>query len=175
MTQKSGHLICVGACAGAFGVKGEVKIKSFTEPPENIFAYGPLRGENGKVLLSVTSHRKVKGSFAACCEEIATREQAEAMKSARLYVHRADMPGLEEDEFYVEDMIGLLVYDIKGVKIGHIKAMHNFGAGDMLEIATGKGDSAAAMPDFFHPFTKAAVPEVNMGAGRITIFIDSET
>ncbi|MCF6220716.1 MAG: ribosome maturation factor RimM [Robiginitomaculum sp.] len=161
-------LVCVATCAGAFGVRGEVKVKSFTEVPEDCFVYGHLRNEAGDVFLTITSHRAVKNGFAVICEEVKTREQAQALSGTKLYVHRADMPAPDEDEFYFADLIGLEVKTTDGKRMGKIMQVHNFGAGDMLEISGTKD-----VPEFYHPFTKLAVPKVDIKAGRVVIFIEN--
>ena len=158
--------ICIGQCAGAFGVRGEVKVKSFTEVPEDIFGYGPLLDEKGVPLLIPISHRAVKNAFAVKCKDIDTREQAQELAGKKLYVRRADMPEPDEDEFYFEDLIGLEVKTTDGRRMGKVLAVHNYGAGDLLEISGHKDQ-----PQFFHPFTKTAVPKVDIGGGRIVIDI----
>lgn len=155
--------ICVAAIAGAFGVKGEVKLKSFTDVPENCISYGPLLSEAGQVILTPSSHRLVKGAVAVICPEVKTREEAEALKSTKLYVPRSNLPAPEEDEYYATDLIGLDVKSTDGKRIGKIIAVENFGAGDLLEIKP--KDSAS----FYHPFTLAATPKVDMKAGRVVI------
>jgi len=160
-------LICVATCAGAFGVKGEVKIKSFTDVAADCFAYGPLRDESGDVFLTITSKRTVKNGFAVLCEQVQTREQAQTLSGAKLYVYRADMPEPDEDEFYHEDLIGLDVKTTDGKRMGKIVQVHNFGAGDMLEISGTKD-----IPQFYHPFTKINVPKIDVKAGRVVILIE---
>jgi len=165
MSKKDDKLICVAAIAGAFGVRGEVKIKSFTAEPESCLTYGPLMDENGKVILTPVKSRPVKNALAVTCEEIKTPEQADALKSTKLYVPRSVFPDLDEDDFYHSDLIGLDVKTTNGKRAGKIIAVHDFGAGDMLEIKPKDGTS------FYHPFTKAGVPKVDIGAGRVVIEI----
>ena len=157
------ELICVAAIAGAFGVKGEVKLKSFTDVAENCVSYGPLLSEQGKVMLTPNAHRLVKGAVAVKCPEVKTREEAEALKSTKLYVPRENFPAPEEDEFYAADLVGLEVKSTDGRRIGKIIAVEDFGAGDLLEIKPKKGAS------FYHPFTLAATPKVDIEAGRVVI------
>ena len=168
----SNPLICVAACAGAFGVKGEVKLKSFTAELEACLDYGPLRDEKGKVILTVTKSRMVKGALAVIAKEIKTREEAKALQSTKLYVYRADMPEPDEDEFYHEDLVGLWAIDEAGQKWGRIKAVQNFGAGDLLEIAGGTDAAGKKIRAFFHPFTLAAVPNVDTKSGHVTIVVE---
>ena len=146
-------------------MKGEVKVKAFTAEPENCVTYGPLLDEAGKVVLTPQSSRPVKDGLAVIAPEVKTREQAEALKSTKLYVPRNALPDPDEDDFYYTDLIGLDVKTTDGKRIGKVAAVHEFGAGDMLEI---KPKDAAS---FFHPFTKTAVPKVDLNAGRIIIHI----
>jgi len=155
--------VCVAAIAGAFGVKGEVNLKSFTDNPEDCVKYGPLYDENGAVVLTPRTSRNVKNFMAVTAPEIKSREAAQALKSTKLYVRRSALPDPEDDEFYFTDLVGLEVKTSDGKRLGKVIAVHEFGAGDMLEIKP--KDSAS----FFHPFTKAAVPKVDIGAGRIII------
>jgi len=163
--SQTSKLICVAAIAGAFGVKGEVKIRPFTDDPEACLTYGPLLGADGKVMLTPKSHRAVKKALAVYTEEVKTREQAEAMKSTKLYVLRSAFPEADEDDFYVTDLIGLQVKTTDGKTAGKIVAVHDFGGGDMLEIKPKDASS------FYHPFTKAAVPKVDIKAGRVIVKI----
>ena len=156
-------LVCVGAVAGAFGVKGEVKIKPFTADPKACVAYGPLKNADGEIILTPLKSRFVKKAVAVTAKEIRTREQAEALKSTKLYVDRADLPDTEEDEFYYSDLIGMSVTGQDGGPIGRVKAVHNFGGGDMLEIQT------HGQKDWFHPFIKQAVPHINLSDRTLTI------
>ncbi len=158
-------MICVAAIAGAFGVRGEVKIKSFTEEPAACLGYGPLCDMSGNVILTPIASRFVKKFLAVKSQEIRSREAAEALKSTRLYVPRAVLPATQEDEFYYTDLIGLRVVSDDGLDQGTVKAVHDFGGGDLLEIKPAKG------PSWFHPFTRDAVPEVNINGGQIVITI----
>jgi len=157
------ELICVAAIAGAFGVKGEVKLKSFTDVAENCVSYGPLLSEAGEIILTPSSHRLVKGAVAITCPEVKTREKAEILKSTKLYVPRENFPAPDEDEYYAADLIGLEVKSTDGKRVGKIIAVEDFGAGDLLEIKPKDGKS------FYHPFTLAATPKVDIKAGRVVI------
>ena len=155
-------LVCVGAIAGSFGVRGEVRLKSFCAEPEDIASYGPLRSEDGTMSWSVTLTRPVKNGFAARLSGVATKEQADALKGTRLYAPRDNLPELPDDEFYHADLIGLTVLDTGGTELGKVKAVLNHGAGDLLELHV-KGESQPVLL----PFTKAAVPTVDIASGRI--------
>ena len=163
--NKTSQMICIAAVAGAFGVKGEVKIKPFTENPKDCMTFGPFLDAQGKVILTPVRSRPVKKFLAVVCEEVKTREQAEALKSTKLYAPRTALPEPDEDEFYYSDLIGLAVELTDGTPKGKVKAVHNFGGGDLLEIKT-PGEN-----DWFHPFTKESVPVVDVKGGRVVIEI----
>ncbi|WP_199258611.1 ribosome maturation factor RimM [Paracoccus binzhouensis] len=154
--------ICVGAIAGAFGVRGEVRLKSFTSEPSDIAAYGPLWSEDGKRSFTVRLTRPVTGGLGARLSGVETREQAEALKGVTLWADRDRLPALPDDEFYHTDLIGLSVYDTGGKPIGKVRAIYDHGAGDILEI-TGAGRRQVLLL----PFTRAFVPTVDIAAGRI--------
>ena len=154
--------VCVGAVAGAFGVKGEVRLKSFTATPEDIAAYGPVLTEDGARSFEVTLTGQTTGALTARLSGIATKEQADALRGTRLYVPRDRLPALPEDEFYHADLIGLCVHDSGGARLGRVHAVLNHGASDLLEIET-EGDSRTVLL----PFTRAAVPTVDLETGRI--------
>ncbi|MCB1338562.1 MAG: ribosome maturation factor RimM [Maritimibacter sp.] len=154
--------VCVGAIAGAFGVQGEVRLKSFTAEPEAIADYAPLTTEDGGRSFSVEISRAVKNGFAARLSGVVTKEDADALRGVRLFAPRDALPSLPDDEFYHADLIGLEVVDTGGRVLGRVSAVHNHGAGDLLEIA-GPGLSTPALL----PFTKGAVPTVDLTAGRL--------
>ncbi|WP_409455674.1 ribosome maturation factor RimM [Paracoccus sp. (in: a-proteobacteria)] len=151
--------VCVGAIAGAFGVQGEVRLKSFCTIPEDIATYGPLWTENGGQSFSVRLTRPVTGGLGARIVGVETREDAEALKGVTLWVDRTALPSLPDDEFYHADLIGLEVYDGSGVLLGRVRAIYDHGAGDILEIA---GPHPMMLP-----FTRAFVPTVDLAAGRM--------
>ena len=155
--------VCVGAVAGAFGVRGEVRLKSFCAEPEAIAAYGPLATEDGTRSFAVTLTGQTKNGLTARLGGIATREQADALRGTRLYVPRDRLPSLPDDEFYHADLIGLAVHDTGGTLLGRVSAVHNHGAGDLLEV------SGPATPPggVLLPFTRANVPTVDLAAGRL--------
>lgn len=156
------ELICVGALAGAFGVQGEVRLKSFTAEPSAIADYAPLTTEDGATSYSITLTRPLKNGFAARLGGVKTKEQADALKGVRLYAPREKLPALPDDEFYHADLIGLEVVDTGGTVLGRVKAVLNHGASDLLEI-TGPGLKTSLLL----PFTLDAVPTVDLTAGRI--------
>jgi len=154
--------VCVGAIGGAFGVKGQVRLKSFTAHPEDIATYAPLETEDGSMEFSVQIEGAITNGLAARLSGISTKEQADALRGIRLFVPRTRLPALPDDEFYHTDLIGLDVVDTGGTALGRVKAVLNHGAGDLLEIH-GPGLKATVLLSF----TQQAVPTVDLAAGRI--------
>ena len=154
--------VCVGALAGAFGVRGEVRLKSFCAEPEAIATYGPLHSEDGARSFEVRLTGTLKNSFSARLSGVASKEAADALRGVRLYAPRETLPDLPDDEFYHADLINLTVLDTGGTEIGKVRAVLNHGAGDLLEIH-GPGLKSPVLL----PFTKAAVPTVDLASGRI--------
>jgi 16S rRNA processing protein RimM len=160
----SSERICVGAITGAFGVAGEVRLKSFCADPTAIADYGPLYTQDGSRSFVVKLTRPVAGGLGARITGIKTKEEADALRGTELYVDRSRLPSLPDDEFYHSDLIGLQAVDTGGVMLGSVVAVHNHGAGDILEI-TGPGRKSVLML----PFTLAAVPTVDLAAGRVVV------
>ncbi len=156
--------VCVGAIAGAFGVRGEVRLKSFCSEPADIATYGPLVTEDGARQFDVTLTRPVTSGFAARLSGITSKEAADALRGQRLFAPRAALPGLGDDEFYHADLIGLEARDTGGALLGRIAAVLNHGAGDLLELRGGGLTSPQLVP-----FTRAIVPNVDLAAGRVII------
>ncbi len=156
--------ICVGAIAGSYGVAGEVRLKSFCAEPEAMADYGALYTEDGTRSFIITLTRAVSGGLGARVSGVATKEQADALKGTSLYADRARLPRLPDDEFYHADLIGLEVRDPGGAALGTISAVHNHGAGDLLEIS-GMGRKSALLL----PFTVAIVPLVDLKARCIVV------
>lgn len=159
---KPQDLVCVGAVAGAHGVKGDVRIRSFTQYPEDCFAYGPLTDEAGKLLVDPASVRVAKDHFIVSQDKPLTREAWEAMKGTKLYVPRAALPEPEEDEFYYDDLLNLRVLHVDGRELGRVKAVQNFGADDLLEIIAPDRKTA-----YYLPFTKAVIPTIRLAEGEL--------
>lgn len=156
------ELICVAAIAGAFGVRGEIRLKSFTADPEAIADYGPLCTEDSTQYFDVTIIRSVKNGFAARLSGVLTKEQADALKGVKLFAPRDCLPSLPDDEYYHADLIGIEVYDTGGTLLGKVKSVQNHGAGDLLEL-----QGAGLTSTVLLPFTLANIPTVDLGAGRI--------
>ena len=163
------RLLLVGRVAGAFGVRGELRVTTYTDDPTALLRYRDLQREDGGPALSLTSGRAQSGALIARAKEVADRDQAEALKGLALYVPRASLPPPDEDEFYLADLIGLRVVAPDGAELGHVKSVQNFGAGDLLEIAP---PGAAT---WYLPFTKQAVPEVKLAEGVIVAVRPTET
>ena len=157
-------MVLVGAIAGAFGVKGEVRLRAFTEKKDGVISYGPLYGEDGKVLLKPKSWRELKDGVAVVAPEVKSREQAEKMKGQKLFVPRANLPATAEDEFYVVDLLGSKAEALDGTVLGDIVAVWNFGAGDIIEYRPPNGG-----PNVRVTFTKETVPHVDLAAKRVVI------
>lgn len=155
--------ICIGAVAGAFGVRGELRLKSFTATPEDIATYGPVTSEDGAQSFTITlTGQTTKGALIARLSRVATKEQAEALRGLRLFVDRDRLPNLPDDEYYHADLIGLEVFDTGGASLGRVKSVLNHGASDILEIH-GPGLKSTVLL----PFTLEAVPTVDLASGRI--------
>ncbi|MBO0332445.1 ribosome maturation factor RimM [Sneathiella sp. CAU 1612] len=165
-------MLLLGVIVGAKGIKGEVKVKSFTEQPEDIAAYGPLKDASGKSIFELKVVGLSKGLPVARIKGISDRNAAESLKGTELYVSRDRLPETkEEEEYYHADLIGLPVFFQDGTKFGTILRLHDFGAGDMLEIVPeGKGAKAAVLV----PFTVDLVPEVDISGGRVVVELDED-
>jgi 16S rRNA processing protein RimM len=161
-------LVAVAQVAGAFGVKGEAKIRSFTEDPEACFSFGPLLDEAGNTILTPIRHRPLGDLFGVTAKESRQREEWEAMKGALLHVPREAMPAADENEIYVSDLIGMDVVHTDGRVLGKVKSAQNFGAGDLIEISPPAGDS------YYLPFTEETFPEIDVAARRLVATPDEE-
>jgi 16S rRNA processing protein RimM len=165
------NLIQVAVVGGAFGVRGEVRITTYTEDPQAIVRYRDLLRQDGSPAFTVLSARPAKAGVVARVKEVTTPEQADALRGVKLYVPREALPAVEdEDEFYLADLIGLAVETPAGDALGKVKDVQNFGAGDLLEIAP-----AAGGPTWWLPFTREAVPDVKLGEGRLVAVRPGET
>lgn len=156
--------ICIGAIAGAFGVAGEVRLKSFCSTPADIAAYGPLTSEDGSQEFRLTLTRPVAGGLGARIAGVTTKDAADRLRGTGLYVPRDRLPSLPDDEFYHADLIGLAAYDTGGGLMGKVSAIHNHGAGDIVEITP-----LTPGPALLLPFTRAIVPMVDLQAGKIVV------
>lgn len=155
--------VCVGAIAGAHGVRGAVRIKSFTAQPEDVASYGPVEDESGKRRFTLKLVGEAKGLVIATLEGVRDRNAAEALKGTALYVPRDRLPQTEEDEFLYSELEGLAAERPDGQRLGTVKAVLDFGAGELLEIRLAGGGSILV------PFTKLAVPVVDVRGGRLVV------
>jgi 16S rRNA processing protein RimM len=155
--------VCVGVITGAQGVRGAVRVKSFTAEPADVANYGPLEDESGDREFRLRLVGSAKGVLIAKLAGIEDRDRAEAMRGLRLYLPRAALPPPAEDEYYHADLIGLSVELAGATPFGRVRAVHDFGAGDMLEIDRPEG------PPIMVPFTRAVVPVVDLPAGRLVL------
>ncbi len=167
-SDKPEDLIVVAQIAGAFGVKGEVRVRSFTEDPEACFSYGPLLDEAGEVVLTPVRHRPLKDVFGVVAKQALEREAWEALKGTNLHVPRAALPAPEDDEFYVVDLLGCEVVHADGRRLGVVRNVPDFGAGSLLEITPEQG------PSFYLPFGGEDAPEVDLAARRIIVGVADE-
>ena len=159
-----GARVCVGQIGAAHGVRGEVRLRSFTADPAAIVSYGPLQAEDGRVL-EIESLRPAKDHFVATLAGIADRNAAERLANTKLYVPRDRLPAPDEpDEYYHADLIGLAVVDRAGTSLGTVVAVHNFGAGDLIEVRQAEGK-----PTQLLPFDVLTVPGVDLAAGRLVV------
>ena len=159
--------VCVGIVTGVHGLKGLVRVKPYTETPEAVAAYGTVETEDGSRRLELeVANRAGKGQIAVRIAGINDRAAAEALKGQRLYVHRERLPAPAPDEFYHADLIGLAVVRSTGAKIGTVRGVNDFGAGDVLEIV----DETGALT--MVPFTRDAVPEIDIAARRVVVAED---
>src|SRR6478736_10270382 len=145
--------ICVARIGAAHGVRGAVKLWTFTEDPLAVKAYGPLTTRDGARQFEVTHVREAKDHLVATFKGVASREDAERLNGIELYIAREKLPATEEDEYYHADLIGLAAVNAANEPLGRVTAIHNFGAGDIIEIAP-----AAQGPTMLLPFTNAVVP-----------------
>jgi 16S rRNA processing protein RimM len=163
----SGDLVLLGEFGRAQGLKGEVRLKSFTADPAAIASYGPLLTEHGRTVV-LKAIRAAPGAapdlLVAQVEGVTSREGAEALNRVRLYLERGKLPLPEDDEFLLADLIGLSVRNAAGDNLGTVVAVPNYGGGDLLEIKPGLGGATA-----FLPFSRAFVPEVDIQARRIVV------
>ena len=165
----SEKLVLVGQVGGAFGVRGEVKITAFTGDAMALLAYSPLLRADGSVGLTLTGARPDKKGIVARAKEIATKEQADALRGLKLHVPRERLPEPDEDEFYLTDLVNLEVRDASSEVLGKVKSVQNFGAGDILEIAPAGGGQT-----WYLPFSKAAVPELHIADGWLLAEIPAD-
>ncbi|SOD91606.1 ribosome maturation factor RimM [Caenispirillum bisanense] len=162
--------VLVGVVVGAHGIRGDVKVKSFTGEPEGVAAYGPVQTESGQRTFSLRVKGMAKGTVICAVKGVADRNAAEALKGTRLYLPRTALPPqqLEDDEYYHADLVGLTVEMADGSgTVGTVAAVYDFGAGDILEVTP--VDGGLTHKPVLVPFTRAVVPVVDIAARRLVI------
>jgi len=162
--------ICVAQIGGAHGIRGEVKLKSFTADPLAVKDYGLLESEDGAASFEIEALRPAKGYLVARLRGVRDRNAAEQLTNLRLFVPRERLPPPAADEFYHADLIGLAAVTAAGVEVGTVVAVHNFGAGDILELRPPAGGTTIMLP-----FTDAFVPRIDIAGGRIVVEPPEET
>jgi len=167
--QTKTNLIRVGRVAGAFGVRGEVKVTAYTEEPKTLIAFRDLLREDGSPGLTLLSGRPHKDAVIGKAAQIATKEEADALRGLVLYVPRERLPEPADDEFYLTDLIGLAAVTPQGEALGKVKTVRDFGAGDVLEIQPPAG------PSWWIAFTRETAPEIRLAAGEIVVVRPEET
>lgn len=155
--------ICVAKVGAAHGVRGEVRLWPFTEDPMSVIDYGPLSTKDGARQFEVVRARIAKDHLVAVIKGIATREDAARINGLELYIDRNKLPETNEGEYYHADLIGLRALDPAGAEIGKVLAIHNFGAGDIIEIAPSQGTT------WLLPFSNEVVPTVDLASGHVVI------
>lgn len=159
-----GVRVCVGVVTGAHGLHGLVRVRPFTEIPEDVAAYGPVESADGRRRFALdVRNRTGKGQLLAAIEGVGDRDAAEALKGEELYVPRDRLPASDPEEFYHADLLGLDVVDSEGTTLGIVRAVQNYGGGDMLEIADTSGRLGTI------PFTRASVPDIDLAGRRVTV------
>lgn len=162
--------VCVGAVTGAHGQQGEVRLRSFTDEPGDMAAYGPVETEDGRRSFVITIVRPVKNGFVAGLGGVSTRDQAEALKGEDLYVPRSRLPEAGEDEFYYADLMGLSVEEADGTVLGAVVAVEDFGAGYLIEVALVDAyREQAGNTTVYIPFTRDVVPELDLDGGKLIV------
>jgi 16S rRNA processing protein RimM len=161
--------VCVARIGAAHGVRGAVKLWTFTEDPFAVKAYGPLSSKDGTRQFELVHAREARDHLVATFKGVTTREEAERLNGVELYVAREKLPATEDDEYYHADLIGLAAVTTADQPLGRVIAIHNFGAGDIIEIAPPQGATMLL------PFTNAVVPTVDLAGGRVVIELPEET
>jgi 16S rRNA processing protein RimM len=166
--RSSEQRICVARLGAAHGVRGEVKLWSFTADPAAVADYGPFNTADGRVV-EIEALRPAKDFFVARLKGVADRTAAERLRNVELFVPRERLPApVDGEEFYHADLIGLAVVDASGAVLGSVIALHNFGAGDIIEVRRAESRATVMLP-----FTQAAVPEIDVAAGRVVVATDA--
>jgi 16S rRNA processing protein RimM len=159
----SGDRVLLGEIGAAQGLKGEVRLRSYTADPAAIAGYGALEDETGRAV-EIEAVRVTPKALIARIKGVTTREGAEALSHTKLYIARSRLPARDEEEWYHADLIGLEAVDAAGALIGIVVAVQNFGAGDLIEVKPATGGATVLVP-----FTRDTVPEVDVEGGRLVL------
>ena len=156
--------VCLGVITGAHGVRGQVRVRSFTDEPAAVAAYGPVEDEAGALRFRLAVTGRAKDELVARIDGVADRDAAEALRGTRLFVERAALPPpADPDEFYQADLVGLSAETVDGQALGRVVAVHEFGAGPLIEIVPDGGRALLV------PFTRAVVPAIDLATGRMVV------
>ena len=173
MPDGIGHMtverLVVGVVTGAHGVRGMLRVKSFTADPADLTAYGPLTDASGQTEYGVTVKGEAKGQLLIQLKGCTDRNAAEALRGTEFYLDRALLPETDEEEFYHADLIGLSAVTEDGMALGTVRAVFDFGSGDMLEVSDADGKVV------LYPFTRDVVPSIDLAGGRLTVVPPVET
>lgn len=166
--ESRAETVCLGRIVGAHGVRGIVRVQSYAANPDDLTAYGALSDASGarSFAVSVTGH--VKGLLLACIEGVDDRNAAEALRGTDLHIARAALPTTEGEEFYHVDLLGLRAENAEGDALGQVSAIHDHGAGPIVEIQPPDGPSTLV------PFTREHVPAIDIEAGRMVVVVAAE-
>ena len=156
--------VLIAQIGAAHGVRGEVRLKAFTEDPLSVRRYGPLESEDGTRRFEIEAMRPAKDVLVVRLKGVSDRNAAEALTNVRLFVARERLPKPADDEFYYADLVGLAAETANGAAYGTVKAVHNFGAGDLLEIEPAEGGATTLLP-----FNEATVPMVDLAGRRVIV------
>ena len=161
--RRASEWLCVAVVATAHGLRGALKLRCFTDRPEDVAAYGPVYDRGGNRLFDLEIIGQTRGGVLARAAGIEDRTAAEALHGTELYVPRAALPELAPEEFYHADLEGLDVLRADGSRLGVVRALVNYGAGDLIEVQADDGQLVTL------PFDRATVPEIDLGAGRLVV------
>jgi 16S rRNA processing protein RimM len=165
----AGKKLCVGVIAGAHGVRGEVRVKSFTADPDALVGYGPFTDKAGQNEYAIEMIGRSKGMMRGRVHGVDDRDAAAALRGTELYIDRDILPAADEDEFYYADLVGLPILSADGTSYGSVKSVQEFGAGDMIEIQMSDGTVSLL------PFTRAIFPTVDLDAGHLMVSPPEDT
>ncbi len=157
--------ILVGVILGAHGVRGDVRVRSYTADPKSLFMFKTIADESGKRVFALKRKGATKNDFIASIVDVKDKDSADALRGTKLFVERAALPKARKSEYYEVDLVGLKVLTVEGKPLGEVQALHDYGAGPFLEIQPKKGAS------FMLPFNDVYVPEIDLDGGALTVFV----